>query len=45
MQNISDIKNYLVLADAPVGLRFVKKYGKDEKGKYRLFVNPIEEWY
>ena len=42
VQDIPDIKNYLVLADGPAGLRLVKKYGEDEKGKYRLCVNPIE---
>ena len=43
VQDIPEIKNYLVLADGPAGLRLVKKYGEDEKGKYRLCVNPIEE--
>ena len=42
VQDIPEIKNYLVLADGPAGLRLVKKYGEDEKGKYRLCVNPIE---
>ena len=42
VQGIPEIKNYLVLADGPAGLRLVKKYGEDEKGKYRLCVNPIE---
>ena len=43
VQDIPEIKNYLILADGPAGLRLVKKYGEDEKGKYRLCVNPIEE--
>ena len=43
VQDIPEIKNYLVLADGPAGLRLVKKYGEDEKGRYRLCVNPIEE--
>ena len=42
VQDIPQIKNYLVLADGPAGLRLVKKYGEDEKGKYRLCLNPIE---
>ena len=42
VQDIPEIKNYLVLADGPAGLRLVKKYGEDDKGKYRLCVNPIE---
>ena len=41
--DIPQIKNYLVLADGPAGLRLVKKYGEDENGKYRLCVNPIEK--
>jgi beta-glucosidase len=40
--DIPEIKNHLVLADGPAGLRIVKKYGEDENGKYRLCVNPIE---
>ena len=41
--DIPEIKNHLVLADGPAGLRLVKKYGEDEKGRYRLCINPIEE--
>ena len=41
--DIPEIKNHLVLADGPAGLRLVKKYGEDENGKYRLCVNPIEK--
>ena len=41
--DIPQIKNHLVLADGPAGLRLVKKYGEDENGKYRLCVNPIEK--
>ena len=33
VQDIPEIKNYLILADGPAGLRLVKKYGEDEKGK------------
>ena len=40
--DVPEIKNHLVLADGPAGLRLVKKYGEDEKGKYRLCINPIE---
>ncbi|MCQ2973106.1 MAG: glycoside hydrolase family 3 C-terminal domain-containing protein [archaeon] len=42
VQTIKDIKNHLVLADGPAGLRLVRKYGVDEKGPYRLFANPME---
>ena len=40
--DISDIKSHLVLVERPAGLRLVKKYGEDENGKYRLYVNQIE---
>ena len=35
---LEQIKNYLVLADGPAGLRIVKKYGIDEKGVYRYVI-------
>ena len=38
---LEQIKNYLVLADGPAGLRIVKKYGIDEKGVYRLCDNTM----
>ena len=39
--NLEKVKNYLVLADGPAGLRIVKKYGIDEKGVYRLSDNLL----
>ena len=35
-QSVKSIDKYLVLTDGPAGLRFCKKYGVDEKGRYRL---------
>ena len=53
-QCIKGIAKHLVLGDGPAGIRIAKKYGIDEKGKYRLsndvflirqkdFMTP-EEW-
>ena len=35
-QSIKSIDKYLILVDGPAGIRIAKKYGVDEKGKYRL---------
>ena len=35
-QSIKGIDKFLILVDGPTGLRIAKKYGVDEKGKYRL---------
>jgi len=35
-QSIKGIDKFLILVDGPTGLRICKKYGVDEKGKYRL---------
>ena len=35
-QSIKSIDKFLILVDGPAGIRIAKKYGVDEKGKYRL---------
>ena len=35
-QSIKGIDKYLILVDGPTGIRIARKYGVDEKGKYRL---------
>ena len=47
-QSIKEIDKFLILVDGPAGIRIAKKYGVDEKGKYRLsddvFVRQMKDF-
>ena len=37
---LDKIKKYVILSDGPAGIRIIKKYGKDDKGIFRLCEDP-----
>ena len=47
-QSLKQIDKFLILVDGPAGIRIAKKYGIDEKGKYRLtednFVRQMKDF-
>ena len=47
-QSIKGLDKFLILVDGPAGIRIAKKYGVDEKGKYRLsedvFVREMKDF-